>query len=235
MTRRHSILRIAAAAAIVFAAPAARAQGINPAAAAAPAPAPDPGVGPEVIDMLADAVIAKLKARPELLLDIILTYEERNRSGQAMIRPEDPVSGTVDGDVTLVEFFDPSCLPCRATAAEVDAVVAADRRIKAVHKDFPTTKDGLALSLDALGGSYAEARKAILAGRAPAPADDAGRARATRILSANREAATRSKVTVLPTLFLVAGGRVERVEGVVTAAELAARVAALRKGQSAAK
>ena len=229
-----SVRRLLAPAAIALAlaaapAPGASAAGINPGAANAQ-PAPDPGVSPEVIDLMADAVIAKLKARPEILLDIILSYEERIRSGQSIIAPDDPVTGAADGDVTVVEFFDPACVPCRTTAAALDAVSAADPKLKVVHKDFPTTKEGMALSLDALGGkSYAEARKAILDGRTPAPADEAGRARAAEILSRTRQAAKKTMVGALPTLFLVGAGRVERVEGPNDAAALAAKIAGLRK------
>jgi protein-disulfide isomerase len=215
--------------------PTAAAQGLNPGAANA-APAPEPGVSPEIIDMMADAVIAKLKAKPEILLDIMLSYEERVRSGRSMIRPEDPVTGAADGDVIAVEFFDPTCVPCRTTAAAIDAVAAADPKLKVVHKDFPTTKEGMALSLDALGGrSYAEARKAILGGRTPAPADEAGRVKAAATLTKTRESAAKAEVKVLPTTFLVGAGRVERVEGPVDAAALTAKIAALRTAAAAAK
>lgn len=205
-------------------------EGINPAAAAVAETMPaDPGVTPEVIDLMADAVIAKLKAKPEILLDIILSYEEKNRTGQAMIRPEDPVSGAADGDVTVVEFFDPSCIPCRTVGTALESTAGADTKLKIVHKDYPTTQEGIALSINALGSkSYLEARKAILAGRAPAPADAAGRTKALEMLARNREAAKRSLVQVLPTLFFVGPTRVERLEGPATAEAIAAKIASVR-------
>jgi protein-disulfide isomerase len=216
---------------LVSQAPAA-AQGVNPAASSKATEVPDdPGISPEAIDMLADAVIAKLKAKPEILLDIILSYEEKNRTGRAMIRPEDPVSGAADGigDVTVVEFFDPSCIPCRTAGAVLEAAAVADPKLRIVHKDYPTTPEGIGLSVDALGGkSYSEARKAILAGRAPAPSDAAGRTKALEILARNRESAKRAQVEVLPTLFVVGPTKVERIEGPVTAAALATRISALR-------
>lgn len=206
------------------------AQGVNPAASSKASTLPDdPGVSPEVIDMLADAVIAKLKAKPEILLDIVLSYEEKMRAGQAMIRPEDPISGPSDADVTIVEFFDPACISCRSAGGALAAAVAADPKLRVVHKDYPTTPEGIGLSVDALGGkSYSEARKAILAGRTPAPADAAGRAKALEMLARNREAAKRAQVNVLPTLFVVGPHKVERIEGPVTAEALTARIAALR-------
>lgn len=223
------IIALSAIAVLVARAPA-NAQGFNPAASSKASTMPvDPGVSPEAIDMLADAVIAKLKAKPEILLDIVLSYEEKMRAGQAMIRPEDPSSGPADADVTIVEFFDPSCISCRTVGAALASVAMNDPKLRVVHKDYPVTSEGIGISIDALGGkSYSEARKAIMAGRAPASADAAGRARALEILAHNREAAKRAQVNMLPTLFVVGPHKVERIEGQVTAEDLAARISAVR-------
>jgi protein-disulfide isomerase len=45
--------------------------------------------------------------------------------------------GAVDGDVTLVEFFDYACGYCRASAPYVARLVAEDKRLKVVYRELP--------------------------------------------------------------------------------------------------
>lgn len=51
--------------------------------------------------------------------------------------PAAPVIGNPHGDVTIVEFFDYTCPYCKAAEPRLLALVAKDKRIKLVLKEFP--------------------------------------------------------------------------------------------------
>jgi protein-disulfide isomerase len=46
-------------------------------------------------------------------------------------------AGAKDGDVTLVEFFDYACPYCRRSNADVDRLLAEDRKLKMVWREWP--------------------------------------------------------------------------------------------------
>lgn len=46
-------------------------------------------------------------------------------------------SGAADADVTLVEFYDYACGYCRQSLADVDRLLAEDRRLKVVYRELP--------------------------------------------------------------------------------------------------
>jgi len=46
-------------------------------------------------------------------------------------------AGNPNGDVVLVEFFDYACPYCRASKADVDRLLAEDKNLKVVYRDFP--------------------------------------------------------------------------------------------------
>ena len=50
-------------------------------------------------------------------------------------------AGAKDGDVVLVEFFDYACPYCRAGHADVKKLLAADKRLKVVYRDFPVLSE----------------------------------------------------------------------------------------------
>ncbi|MBS0224157.1 MAG: DsbA family protein [Proteobacteria bacterium] len=51
--------------------------------------------------------------------------------------PDSPVSGNPNGDVTIVEFSDYQCPYCKRAFPAVKSVVAADGKVRLVHKDLP--------------------------------------------------------------------------------------------------
>lgn len=51
------------------------------------------------------------------------------------------VAGNPKGDVTLVEFFDYACPYCRAGHADVKRLIAADKGLRVVYRDFPVLSD----------------------------------------------------------------------------------------------
>jgi protein-disulfide isomerase len=59
-------------------------------------------------------------------------------SESAVLRdPEIPVAGNVEGDVTIVEYFDYNCPYCRKLEPELRQVVQDDGKVKLVYKDWP--------------------------------------------------------------------------------------------------
>lgn len=50
---------------------------------------------------------------------------------------QSPVVGNVQGDVTLVEFFDYNCPYCRQMAPLMTQVMADDPKLKVAYKEFP--------------------------------------------------------------------------------------------------
>ncbi|HEY6979363.1 DsbA family protein [Reyranella sp.] len=92
-----------------------------------------------------------LVAHPEVLVEAMEALEhrqnsERDAAAQKAIRqyakeltsdPDSPVSGNPNGDVTVVEFSDYQCPYCKRAFPAVKSVVAADGKVKLVHKDLP--------------------------------------------------------------------------------------------------
>ena len=57
--------------------------------------------------------------------------------GAAEKLPGAVIAGNARGDVTLVEFYDLNCPYCRGASADVDAMIAADKKLKLVLVPFP--------------------------------------------------------------------------------------------------
>ncbi|MFB3135004.1 MAG: thioredoxin domain-containing protein, partial [Rhodospirillales bacterium] len=51
--------------------------------------------------------------------------------------PASPVGGNPKGDVTLVEFFDYQCPYCKRVLPSIQALLAEDRNLRFVFKEFP--------------------------------------------------------------------------------------------------
>jgi protein-disulfide isomerase len=51
--------------------------------------------------------------------------------------PDIPVAGNVDGDITIVEYFDYQCPYCRKIEPELRQVVRDDGKVRLVWKDWP--------------------------------------------------------------------------------------------------
>jgi len=65
-------------------------------------------------------------------------------------------AGAVDGDVTLVEFFDYACGYCRQSVADIDRLLAEDKKLKIVFRELPILGPG---SEEAAKASLAAARQ----------------------------------------------------------------------------
>jgi protein-disulfide isomerase len=51
--------------------------------------------------------------------------------------PDIPAAGNVDGDITIVEYFDYNCPYCRKIEPELQQVVQDDGKVRMVWKDWP--------------------------------------------------------------------------------------------------
>ncbi len=49
--------------------------------------------------------------------------------------------GASDGDVTLVEFYDYACTYCRASIADIERLLADDKKLKVVYRELPVLGD----------------------------------------------------------------------------------------------
>jgi protein-disulfide isomerase len=92
-----------------------------------------------------------LVTHPEVLVEAMEVLErkqnaERDTAAQKAIQqyakeltsdPDSPISGNPNGDVTVVEFSDYQCPYCKRAFPAVKSVVAADGKVKLVHKDLP--------------------------------------------------------------------------------------------------
>lgn len=67
--------------------------------------------------------------------DSVLTRE-------AVLRDADnPVLGNPDGDITIVEYFDYQCPYCKKISPVLDQVIAEDKKVRLVLKDWPILGD----------------------------------------------------------------------------------------------
>jgi len=92
-----------------------------------------------------------LASHPEVLVDALqaaddkLKGEARDKAALALAAhkkdvfddPNSPVAGNPKGDVTLVEFFDYRCPYCKQVEPALEKLVAEDRQLKLVYKEFP--------------------------------------------------------------------------------------------------
>jgi protein-disulfide isomerase len=82
--------------------------------------------------------------------------------------------GAADADVTVVQFFDYNCGFCRSSMADIDTLLAADKRIRVVYREFPVlgpdSENAARVSLAAAkAGKYAAFHRAVYAAGQPEP------------------------------------------------------------------
>lgn len=61
---------------------------------------------------------------------------EKNKS-RVFDNPDTPVVGNPSGDITIVEFFDYNCGYCKRAFTEIEGLLAADKGVKVLMKEFP--------------------------------------------------------------------------------------------------
>ncbi len=58
-------------------------------------------------------------------------------SASRLVRPGDVVLGNAKGPITIVDFYDTSCMPCRAMNRRIERLLARDKQIRYVPIDMP--------------------------------------------------------------------------------------------------
>jgi protein-disulfide isomerase len=66
----------------------------------------------------------------------------QNKSGPLFTAPHNVSFGNPNGDITLVEFFDYNCGFCKRALADLQKMVAEDKNVRIIVKDFPVLGQG---------------------------------------------------------------------------------------------
>ena len=100
---------------------------------------------------LDQAIEQYIRSHPEVIEQAIQSLEVKRQKGEKLrIRqaiathqeellrdPASPVSGNMNGDVTVIEFFDYRCGYCKRAASAVTQLQKDDPGVRVVYKDFP--------------------------------------------------------------------------------------------------
>lgn len=77
------------------------------------------------------------------------------------------IAGNPKGQVTLVEFFDYQCIHCKKMAPVISGVVAADKNVRVIYKEFPIFGEGSEVASKAalaasMQGKYQQMHDALI-------------------------------------------------------------------------
>ena len=109
---------------------------------------------PEVIEQTLQALQAKREAEErDRVRNLIAT-----RQTELLNDPNSPVSGNLEGDVTVVEFFDYRCGYCKRVAGAVTQLQQDDPNVRVVYKDYPILGEASVLASRAALASKAQGK-----------------------------------------------------------------------------
>jgi protein-disulfide isomerase len=86
-------------------------------------------------EVIAALRLAQANEEKQKELDAQLAVAEQQ--DQIFNNPADPMIGNVNGDVTVVEFFDYRCPYCKRVSDSLMTLVKDDPNVKVVYKEFP--------------------------------------------------------------------------------------------------
>lgn len=92
-----------------------------------------------------------IRSHPEVIVQSLQAYEVKRQEDEAvrvrqaiaahqeeLLRdPASPVSGNLNGDVTVIEFFDYRCGYCKRVASAVTQLQKDEPGVRVVYKDYP--------------------------------------------------------------------------------------------------
>jgi len=110
-----------------------------------------PPLTPEQRKAIEDIIHDYLTKNPDVMLDVLqaaqdkLKSDSRDKAAVALVEhkrelledPETPVGGNPKGDVSLIEFFDYRCPYCKQVVPALEALLAKDKQLRFVYKEFP--------------------------------------------------------------------------------------------------
>lgn len=109
---------------------------------------------PEVIEQTLQALQTKREAEErERVRNLITTKQE-----DLLNDPNSPVSGNLNGDITVVEFFDYRCGYCKRVAGAVTQLQKDDPKVRVVYKDFPILGEASVFAASAALASKAQGK-----------------------------------------------------------------------------
>jgi protein-disulfide isomerase len=109
---------------------------------------------PEVIEQTLQALQVKREAEErERVRNLIATKQT-----ELLNDPHSPVSGNLEGDVTVVEFFDYRCGYCKRVAGTVTQLQEDDPNVRVVYKDYPILGEASVLAARAALASTAQGK-----------------------------------------------------------------------------
>jgi protein-disulfide isomerase len=88
---------------------------------------------PEIVGQALQSAEEKMKAEAEVTARTALVEKHQ----ELVNDPTSPVAGDINGDVTIVEFFDYRCPYCKQVEPALEALLREDRRVRLVYKEFP--------------------------------------------------------------------------------------------------
>lgn len=112
--------------------------------------------------------VNQMEARQQAAQEGEMARIVATRSHDIFNDPNSPVGGNVDGDVTLVEFFDYNCPYCRAATPIMQQLMQEDPGVRIVFKEFPILGPGSRFAAQAAlasrkQGKYAAFHEAMMA------------------------------------------------------------------------
>ncbi len=127
-----------------------------------------------------EAVVrAYILENPEIITEAVQILQKREianrlkQGGNAIAQPfYSAEAGNPSGDITVVEFTDYNCGFCRSSVADVEKLVASDKRIHLVYRELPilsaTSREAALWALAAAKqGKHEAFHKAMFAGGRP--------------------------------------------------------------------
>ena len=124
--------------------------------------------------------IEAILENPQVIMEAVAILKKRESdqaaSGTKSIRlqleidPSSPNLGNIEGDVTVVEFFDYNCGYCRQAGKTIQALIASDPNIRVIFREWPVLGEGSnfaarAVLASAEQGKYEEFHWALMNGK----------------------------------------------------------------------
>jgi protein-disulfide isomerase len=102
-------------------------------------------------DQVKKLALEAILENPEIIMKAVEILQQREKeqaaSGANTVRlevesdPNAPNLGNLEGDVTVVEFFDYNCPYCRSAGQTVQALLAADENVRVIYREWPILGD----------------------------------------------------------------------------------------------
>ncbi len=112
---------------------------------------PAPALGPEQTKQIEEVMRDYLMRHPEVMVEALTAYRQRkeqdgreaqklalkNAQSALLSDPGSPIGGNLEGEVSVVEFFDYQCPYCKTASTNLHNLVSEDRGVRVVYKELP--------------------------------------------------------------------------------------------------